>query len=116
MDIGDLIHFKQPGEDAGRPPKIKMQRLFNRKVRVTRWEVRTSRFDDGNRLGVYAEIEGQDLETGEPWRITTASNVIIDQLHTIAKAQSEQNIEDRSFTCVFTRFRDFVKMLPARED
>lgn len=112
MDISQYIHFNPKGGDPSKPPKLKIGQVLNRPCTVRRWSIQPSRFNDGNRLGKFAEIEGEFPGGGEAWRITTASNVIIDQLERIAAAMGD---EPSPFTCVFVSFGAFFKMMPATE-
>lgn len=114
MDIGELIKFKPKGADDGLPPKVSIYRLYNRPVHVLKWEVKSSRFDDGS--GQFAEVTVKILDNGEEVRFNTGSRVIISQLEEVAKAMDAMGQEeDRTFTCVIKSMGNFVKMYPVEQ-
>ena len=113
-DISDFISFQPKGSNDNRPPKVNVNVILERPVRILKWVVKNSRFTDCVN-GLYVEIEGEIISNGEQWRINTASGVIIDQLHNIEKAMIKQRVEDRSFTCVFKRSNKCIKMFPVEE-
>lgn len=115
MDIGDYIKFKPKGADDGLPPKVPVFRMYNRPLRVLKWEIKPSRFADGS--GCFAEITVETLDNrGETVRFNTGSQVVVSQLDEIAKAMNDQGVEgDRTFTCVLRSMGNFIKMYPLEE-
>lgn len=114
-DISDYINFQPKGTNDNRPPKINVNVILERPVRILKWQVKNSRFEDCPN-GMYAEIEGEILSSGEQWRFNTGSGVIIDQLHNIEKAMLKNGVTDKTFTCVFKRSNKCIKMFPGREN
>ena len=115
MDIGELIKFKPKGADDGLPPKVSIYRLYNRPVHVLKWEVKSSRFDDGS--GQFAEVTVKIQDNGETVRFNTGSRVIISQLEEVAKAMDARCIEDdRTFECCIKSMGNFVKMYPTDDN
>ena len=113
MDISDLIKFRPPGADDGKPPKVKLAALFNRPVLVTGWTIQQSRFTDGSAF--FAEVEVNTLDTQETVRFNTGSKVICDQLNEVSKELESRGAQERSFTAVIRSMGDFVKMFPCKE-
>ena len=114
MDIGDYIKFTSPEEARKRPPKVKVASLYNRPIRVTRWEIRSSRFADG--AGEFAEVDCEISGTGEAVRFNTGSRVVISQLLEVAKAMDEAGADDRTFSCVIRAMGSFIKLFPALQE
>lgn len=110
IDIGAIIKFRQPGEDASRLPKISLNAILNVPVVVLKWESHNSRFRDGNPDGVFVELEIK-MPDGNGFRVNTGSTVIMSQLDEIAKEYPDGT----EFTCVFKRYGKFYKMFPAAE-
>jgi len=114
MDIGNIIKYRPCGADAGKPPKVRLVTILNRAVTLNSWEIKPSKFDDGNKLGLFAEICGKCHDTGEEWRTTTSSNVVIDQLKEIDKAFAEHPEYPHEVECVM-RLEKFLKLFPLKE-